>query len=49
MAGHKRAAGEELLGESSGNTNPKRQITKATFEKCPKEHEIDHQTLVAVM
>ena len=46
MAGHKRAGGDELLCESSGSTKKaKRQITKATFEKWQKEHEIEPQTL----
>ena len=46
MASHKCAAGEELLGDSSSNTKKaKRQITKATFEKWQKEHEIEQQTL----
>ena len=46
MAGHKRTGGDELLCESSGSTKKaKQQITKATFEKWQKEHEIEHQTL----
>ena len=45
MAGHERA-GDELLCESNSNTKKaKRQITKATFEKWQKEHEIEHQML----
>ena len=43
MAGHK-CAGDELLCESNSNTKKaKRQITKATFEKRQKEHEMEHQ------
>ena len=46
MAGHKCAVGDELLCESSSNTKKaRRQITKATFEKWQKGHEIEHQTL----
>ena len=46
MAGRKRVGGDELCCESSSSTKkPKRQITKATFEKLQKEHEIEHQTL----
>ena len=43
MAGHK-CAGDELLCESNSNTKKaKRQITRATFEKWQKEHEMEHQ------
>lgn len=43
MAGHK-CAGDELLCESNSNTKKaKRQITKATFEKWQKEHEMEQQ------
>ena len=43
MAGHKRTGGDELLCES--NSNAKKYILKATFEKWQKGLEMEHQTL----
>lgn len=45
MAGHKRTVGEELCESSSNTKKTRQQITKPTFEKWQKEHEIEHQTL----